>query len=81
MTILIHRDDRTLCETEARQLINAAIGRLFLLGSRPYQPGDEKQFADCRQAVLEAAEVLDICGGEYYPCWTRDRLLGAQGDE
>jgi len=46
---------------EAEKALTLAIGRLFRMGSRPHQEGDEKTFAVLRAVVLEAAAVLGIC--------------------
>ncbi len=35
-----------------------ALGRIFRLLSRPYEPGDERLYADARAALLATAEVL-----------------------
>ncbi len=45
---------------EAESAINLAIGRLFLLGSRPEQDGDVKQYEDARYVILCATEYLGI---------------------
>lgn len=53
-----------MTRTEAESLMELAIGRLFLMGSRPTQDGDIATFYACRSVVMEAAEVL---GGSTVP--------------
>ena len=69
-------------KVEAGEIMSMAIGRLFLLGSRPEQPGDIETFYKIRSAVMEAAEVLELelDDPRYELNYTRDRLKGAQGD-
>lgn len=69
-----------LSEAEARVAMRLAIGRLFRLGSRPAQAGDEKQYFDCRAVVMEAAEVLGLNAVDHSPNYARDRAKGAAGD-
>lgn len=69
-----------LSEAEARVAMRLAIGRLFRLGSRPEQPGDEKQYLDCRAVVMEAGEVLGLNAVDRSPNWARDHAKGAAGD-
>lgn len=45
---------------EAEQALSLAIGRIFLLGSRPEIEGDIKKYEDARYAALCAAEYLGI---------------------
>ncbi len=35
--------------------VKMAIGRIFLMGSRPEQPGDAKVYADCRAVIMDAS--------------------------
>lgn len=68
-------------EDEARVMLTLAIGRLLRIGSRPYQPGDDKTYADCRAVAMEAADVLRLKTKEGYRySYARDRMKGAQGD-
>lgn len=46
--------------TEAIKAIEMAIGRIFLLGSRPSEEGDIKQYEDARHIAFEAADYLGI---------------------
>lgn len=50
-------DDMT--KTEAKHLIEFAIGRLMRLGSRPKQEGDDKQFSQCKYIIERANEVIN----------------------
>ena len=47
-------------DTDYELLLTMAIGRLFRLGSRPFQEGDEETFGMVRMAVMEAAAALGI---------------------
>lgn len=42
-------------EETRRRLMDAAIGRLLRLGSRPAQPGDEMEYEALRAAVMDRA--------------------------
>lgn len=44
-----------MSEEEVSRLMNAAIGRLLRLGSRPAQPGDEMEYEALRAAVMDRA--------------------------
>jgi len=41
---------------EANKAMELAIGRLFLLGSRPFQEGDIQQYEDLKSVFLDAAD-------------------------
>lgn len=56
---------------------NMALGRIFQLMSRPFQPGDIEEYERCRAAVLNVAPPG---GADYRHCYVRDRLKGAAGD-
>lgn len=58
-------------------LAELALGRIFLLGSRPFQPGDIEEYERCRAIVLDA--VGRDMPADYKPNYARDRLRGAQG--
>ncbi len=58
--------------------VSLAFGRLFLLGSRPYQEGDVQQYEMCRKVIMDAA---DDPIPDYAPNYARDRAKGAQGDK
>lgn len=55
--------------------INLAMGRLFRLMSRPYQPGDDETYTAVRSFILDRCEPAP----EHAPNWVRDRLHGACG--
>ena len=57
---------------QAEQAMNLAIGRIFLLGSRPEQEGDIKQYEDARYVALCAAEYLGISVSEQAHSYQRD---------
>jgi len=65
-------------EDEAR-VVRIALGRIFLLLSRPTQPGDVERYEEARRVVLEFAEPLPE-GWDTRANWVRDRLRGAAGD-
>jgi hypothetical protein len=66
---------------EARVVGLMAMGRVFRLMSRPYQPGDELEYAVARAACLDAAAVLGMDSAPgYRPDYARDRRIGAAGD-
>lgn len=45
-------------DDELRQLCRLAIGRLFRMGSRPTQPGDDRKYAEVRYWLIGASEEL-----------------------
>lgn len=51
-------------DDEERQAVTLAIGRLFRILSRPYEPGDEEQYERCRAVVMAHVETQ-----EYEPNW------------
>ena len=57
---------------------NLALGRIFRLMSRPFQPGDIEDYERCRALSMNPSEGLPL---HYAPNWARDRLKGAQGDD
>jgi hypothetical protein len=63
-----------------QQIVNRAIGRIFLLGSRPEQTGDAAQYELCRKTILDLVEADGFRFEDRAPCYVRDRLKGAQGD-
>lgn len=48
----------TMTVAEAQLLMEMALGRLFRIGSRPFQDGDDAEYEKCRAAAMEAYEVL-----------------------
>ncbi len=62
---------------EKGKLVELALGRIFLMGSRPTQPGDVEEYERCRAIILDATDPVE-------PDWTanyiRDRNKGAAGD-
>jgi hypothetical protein len=58
--------------------VQLALGRIFLLGSRPTQPGDVEQYEAARAVVL--AHFPADMPIDHAPNWVRDRNKGAQGD-
>lgn len=61
-------------QQEAARVMDCAIGRLFLIASRPEQPGDVETYYACRTAILDAAEALGISPqarsiGTHRPSW------------
>lgn len=45
---------------EAEQLMNLAIGRIFRLGSRPFQEGDIELYEEAKRVCLHAGEFLGL---------------------
>ena len=60
-----------------QQAVELALGRIFRLMSRPFQPGDIEQYEAARRVVLECAGITPA---DYTHDYGRDRLKGAQGD-
>ena len=56
--------------------VQLAIGRLFLMLSRPEQPNDIETFHKIRAIVLDSAEHQP----DYRPNYVAQRMAGAQGD-
>ena len=54
-----------------------ALGRIFRLLSRPYQPGDVSQYEAARAAVLAHSPTP---APDYTPNYARDWNRGALGD-
>ena len=48
-----------MTEEESRTAACLALGRLFRIGSRPFQEGDLEEWENIRRVVLEASEVLN----------------------
>ena len=46
--------------SEATQAMNLAIGRIFRLGSRPFQQGDIELYEEAKRVCLHAAEYLGM---------------------
>ena len=49
----------TPTKSEAKQLINLAIGRIFLLGSRPTEPGDLNSYEKMKRIIYECTDILE----------------------
>lgn len=47
-----------MTDAERKAAVHLALGRIFLLLSRPYQPGDEAEFANARAVILEATDTV-----------------------
>jgi len=64
--------------------VNAALGRIFKLMSRPAQLGDEAEYERCRAAVLDVVQPIDPLAHRATevttPDYIRDRRRGAAGD-
>lgn len=60
--------------------VRLALGRLFRMLSRPWQPGDDAVYSKCRAIILDAADEAGISTKDASVNWARDRLKGAQGD-
>ena len=58
------------------QEVQISIGRLFMMLSRPEQPGDIETFHKIRAIVLDSAEHQP----DYRPNYVAQRMAGAQGD-
>jgi hypothetical protein len=76
------RDTRsTVTNKERNRIMEMALGRIFLLGSRPTQPGDIEQYEKARHALLTAYDEAPFeVERDYSPNWAKERLNGAQGD-
>ena len=62
-------------EQDMAQIKRLAAGRLFLIMSRPPQPGDVADYHRIRDIFMQDQNVAD-----HRPNWVRDRTKGAQGD-
>lgn len=71
--------------------VELAFGRILRMLSRPEQPGDVRDYENCRSIMLSILRdgedpMADFKRGfapdkvDYAPSFCRDRLLGAQGD-
>lgn len=69
-----------------RLTVQAALGRMFRLMSRPAQDGDVEQYERCRAAVLDVLDPTapapfgELTRSAPSPCYARDRRRGAAGD-
>lgn len=45
---------------QANKIMELAIGRIFRLGSRPFQVGDVQLYEEAKWAVMDAAEFLGM---------------------
>ncbi len=59
-------------------VVELALGRIFLLASRPYQEGDVEQYEAARRAILTTLAPVDS-DVTAEPCYPRDRHRGAAG--
>ena len=64
-------------DEETRAAVNAALGRIFRLASRPEQPGDIAEYERCRAIVLDC---LDPLPSPHVYVYARNTPKGAQGD-
>ena len=46
-------------KSEAKALINLAIGRIFLLGSRPIQPEDLNNYERMKRIIYQCTDILE----------------------
>jgi hypothetical protein len=63
-------------DPETTQIVHLAIGRIFRLGSRPFQEGDLEEYERCRAIIMDASDPIP----DYSPNYARDRNKGAAGD-
>lgn len=69
---------RLMTDQEAtKHLVRCAIGRIFMMGSRPTEPGDVEEYERCRAIILDNVEEQPL---GWTPNYARDRNSGAQGD-
>ncbi len=47
-------------EKEANQIMQLAIGRILLLGSRPFKEGDIEDYENARHVFLEASDFIGL---------------------
>lgn len=65
--------------------VDAALGRILRMMTRPSRPGDEAEFDRCRAAVLDVLEPAasplghSVVDGGGAPDYVRDRRRGASG--
>jgi hypothetical protein len=62
--------------TERSKVFEAAMGRIFRLGSRPFQEGDIEEYERCRAVIMNLAQTVPADHG---PNIARDRGKGAAG--
>lgn len=61
---------------ERSKVFEMAMGRIFLLGSRPFQKGDIEEYERCRAVIMDLAQTVPADNG---PNIARDRGKGAAG--
>lgn len=59
------RIEHDATEAECHQLMRLAMGRIFLLGSRPFQEGDLEQYEAARAVMRAAHERLETIRGPH----------------
>lgn len=69
-----------MSNAERDRIISLALGRIFRLGSRPFQPGDIEQYENARRVIYAAHDAAPFAvGPDHNPNHTRDRNRGAAG--
>lgn len=53
--------------------VSLALGRIFLLGSRPTQPGDVEEYERCRALILDELSPCTPYRVEPVHSWARDQ--------
>lgn len=67
--------------TQDKQTVQLAMGRIFGMMQRPSQDGDVAEYERCRSLILNLVEGTPAGRHEDTShCWVRDRNKGAQGD-
>lgn len=46
---------------EKQKLMEAALGRIFRMGSRPTQPGDIEEYERCRKIIMDLTGTVPGC--------------------
>lgn len=59
-------------DQQAQQAMSLAIGRIFVLGSRPTTDGDIKKYEDAKYVIFCAAEHLGIIPEDKAPSYQKD---------
>ncbi len=54
---------------EETLLVHCAIGRIFRLLSRPFQPGDMEEYEHCRNTIQDH---FPVGKPDWYPGYSRD---------
>jgi hypothetical protein len=63
--------------SDENRVVELALGRLFRIASRPFEPGDLADYERCRTVILDALDPMPV---PWAAVPARRQAQGAQGD-